>query len=80
MLGCWIPREDRYPGVSQHNSRWDIGTDHPTPSTYDHRRRRNVGPVRSRIHKPSVGGLVLRWVTTGEYPLLYVLLFGCPSV
>jgi hypothetical protein len=29
-------------------------------------------PVRSRIIKHGRGGLVLRWVTTGESPLLYV--------
>jgi hypothetical protein len=29
-------------------------------------------PVRSAIFKQDTGGLVIRWVTTGEYPLLYV--------
>jgi hypothetical protein len=29
-------------------------------------------PVRSPIFKHERGGLVLRWVTTGESPLLYV--------
>jgi hypothetical protein len=29
-------------------------------------------PVRSAIFKQDTGGLVVRWVTTGEYPLLYV--------
>ena len=42
-------------------------------STYDHTSSIIVDPVRSRILKPRRGGLVLRWVTTGEYPLLYVL-------
>jgi hypothetical protein len=32
-------------------------------------------PVRSAVLKQDTGGLVVRWVTTGEYPLLYV--FGC---
>jgi hypothetical protein len=29
-------------------------------------------PVRSAELKQCTGGLVVRWVTTGEYPLLYV--------
>ena len=32
-------------------------------------------PVRSPYDKPLTGGLVVRWVTTGESPLLYV--FPC---
>jgi hypothetical protein len=43
--------------------------------TYDHRRRTILGPVRSPHGKPSTGGLVVRWVTTGEYPLLYVFAY-----
>ena len=30
-------------------------------------------PVRSALFKQRTGGLVVRWVTTSEYPLLYVL-------
>jgi hypothetical protein len=34
-------------------------------------------PVRSALFKQRTGGLVVRWVTTSEYPLLYVFLpFG----
>jgi hypothetical protein len=33
-------------------------------------------PVRSAVLKLESGGLVVRWVTTGESPLLYVLLFA----
>ncbi|KAF1992744.1 hypothetical protein P154DRAFT_452103, partial [Amniculicola lignicola CBS 123094] len=33
-------------------------------------------PVRSPIFKPVTGGLVVRWVTTSEYPLLYVFVFA----
>ena len=35
-------------------------------------------PVRSAIYKHDTGGLVVRWVTTSESPLLYVsgLLFA----
>ncbi|KAH7338520.1 hypothetical protein BKA66DRAFT_435244, partial [Pyrenochaeta sp. MPI-SDFR-AT-0127] len=32
-------------------------------------------PVRSPNDKPLTGGSVVRWVTTGEYPLLYVIFF-----
>jgi hypothetical protein len=32
-------------------------------------------PVRSAVLKQRTGGLVVRWVTTSEYPLLYV--FAC---
>jgi hypothetical protein len=42
------------------------------PFTYDHRLRRNGHPVRSAIHKPQIGRLVVGWVTTSEYLLLYV--------
>ncbi|KAF1362553.1 hypothetical protein EJ07DRAFT_106999, partial [Lizonia empirigonia] len=31
-------------------------------------------PVRSALFKQRTGGLVVRWVTTGESPLLYVFL------
>ena len=33
-------------------------------------------PFRSRYDKPSTGGLVVKWVTISEYPLLNV--FVCP--
>lgn len=42
--------------------------------TYDHRSVRTGHPVRSAIHKQLNGRLVLRWVTTWESLLLYVLL------
>ena len=42
--------------------------------TYDHRLKRTGHPVRSAFHKLQIGGLVVRWVTTSEYPLLYVSL------
>jgi hypothetical protein len=52
-------------------------------STYDHRRMIALDPVRSPHVKPSTGGLVVRWVTTGESPLLYVFgptfLLSCPT-
>jgi hypothetical protein len=41
-------------------------------STYDHRFKKIALPVRSAVLKLVTGGLVVRWVTTGEYPLLYV--------
>ena len=40
--------------------------------TFDHRLRRIGHPVRSAIHKPQIGRLVVGWVTTSEYLLLYV--------
>ena len=43
--------------------------------TYDHRLRRTGHPVRSAIHKPQIGRLVVGWVTTSEYLLLIVLPF-----
>lgn len=52
---------------------WYIGRVARSSSTYDHRLRRIGHPVRSAIHKPQIGGLVVGWVTTSESPLLYVL-------
>jgi hypothetical protein len=43
--------------------------------TYDHRLRTTGHPVRSAIHKPQIGRLVVGWVTTSEYLLLYVFIF-----
>jgi hypothetical protein len=40
--------------------------------TYNHRILRTRLPVRSAIFKQNTGGLVVRWVTTSEFPLLYV--------
>ena len=40
--------------------------------TYDHRLWRTGHPVRSAIHKPQIGRLVVGSVTTSEYLLLYV--------
>ena len=45
----------------------------PTSSTYDHRFKRIGHPVRSAIHKLEIGRLVVGWVTTSEYLLLYVI-------
>jgi hypothetical protein len=39
---------------------------------YSHRTLRTRLPVRSALFKQRTGGLVVRWVTTSEYPLLYV--------
>jgi hypothetical protein len=41
-------------------------------NTYDHRTLKTRLPVRSALFKQRTGGLVVRWVTTSEYPLLYV--------
>jgi hypothetical protein len=61
-------------------NRWDIAKDKELPATYDHRLRRTGHPVRSAIHKPQIGRLVVGWVTTSEYLLLYVffaVFFDC---
>jgi 4-hydroxybenzoate polyprenyltransferase len=50
----------------------DIGQHIRRIFTYDHRLKRIGHPVRSAIHKLEIGGLVVGWVTTSEYPLLYV--------
>ncbi|KAH4896932.1 hypothetical protein HBI80_199340 [Parastagonospora nodorum] len=49
-------------------------------STYDHRALNTRLPVRSAIFKQRTGGLVVRWVTTGESPLLYVFVIFCSSL
>ena len=43
--------------------------------TYDHRTLKTRLPVRSALFKQRTGGLVVRWVTTSEYPLLYVFFY-----
>jgi hypothetical protein len=43
--------------------------------TYDHRLRNTGHPVRSALHKSQIGRLVVGWVTTSEYLLLYVFCF-----
>jgi hypothetical protein len=42
------------------------------PGTYGHRLQKARVPVRSLTDKLQTGGLVVRWVTTSESPLLYV--------
>ncbi|KAG9748769.1 hypothetical protein KCU73_g7000, partial [Aureobasidium melanogenum] len=46
-------------------------------STYGHSQLKTGHPVRSTIHKQLNGRLVLRWVTTWESLLLYVLYLIC---
>ena len=43
--------------------------------TFDHRTLKTGLPVRSALLKQRTGGLVVRWVTTGESPLLNVFDF-----
>jgi hypothetical protein len=43
-----------------------------TSFTYGHRTLRTLHPVCSAFIKQRTGGLVVRRVTTSEYPLLYV--------
>ena len=42
-------------------------------TTYDHRRMKTGHPVRSGVLKHSTGCVVVGWVTTSEFQLLYVL-------
>ena len=44
-------------------------------NTYDHRRMRTGHPVRSGVLKHSTGCVVVGWVTTSEFQLLYVQFF-----
>ena len=43
-----------------------------SPATYDHRRMKTGHPVRSGVLKHSTGCVVVGWVTTSEFQLLYV--------
>ena len=47
----------------------------PGTDTYDHRSQKTEDPVRSPVLKLRTGRLVLWWVTTWEYRLLYVFAF-----
>jgi hypothetical protein len=47
----------------------------PQLFTYDHRILNPALPVRSAVLKQDTGGLVVKWVTISEYPLLYVFDF-----
>ena len=44
-------------------------------STYDHRKVKTGHPVRSGVLKHFTGCVVVGWVTTSEFQLLYVLFF-----
>jgi hypothetical protein len=70
-------RAVRSPLKTRLNTVWRlvIGLNSEFAVTYDHRLRRTGHPVRSAIHKPQIGRLVVGWVTTSEYLLLYVLFF-----
>jgi hypothetical protein len=48
--------------------------------TYDHRTMKTELPVRSAVLKHCTGGLVVRWVTTSESPLLYVFASTSPNL
>jgi hypothetical protein len=66
---------DRIPGEWIIPSLWYISDDDDISSTYGHSQLKTGHPVRSAIHKQLNGRLVLRWVTTWESLLLYVLSF-----
>jgi hypothetical protein len=50
----------------------DINEENVRSSTYDHRIFNSALPVCSAVLKMDTGGLVVKWVTIGESPLLYV--------
>ena len=52
--------------------------DPPFPA-YGHRKWKTAHPVRSAVLKTLIGGLVVGWVTTSEYPLLYVFALFLPK-
>ena len=54
---------------------WAIMLNSKTVNTYDHRLQGPRDPVRSPIYKLQIGRLVVGWVTTSEYLLLYVFSF-----
>jgi hypothetical protein len=58
---------------------WNVSTTYgcflASHFTYDHRTMNTELPVRSAVLKHCTGGLVVRWVTTSESPLLYVFVF-----
>ena len=53
---------------------WIIFYPRHFPSTYGHRLKNNQHPVRSAKDKLQIDQLVVGWVTTSEYWLLYVLI------
>ena len=63
------------PSLSSFSFQKDQDAFRPTPSTYGQRPRNTGHPVRSAIHKPLFGQLVMSWVTRRESCLLYV--FAC---
>jgi hypothetical protein len=50
----------------------DMNEGNLNSSTYDHRIFNSALPVCSAVLKRDTGGLVVKWVTIGEFPLLYV--------
>jgi hypothetical protein len=52
----------------------------PVSSTYDHSSQKTRDPVRSPLDKLRSGRLVVGWVTTSEYRLLYVFFFFFCSI
>jgi hypothetical protein len=79
-LGCILSPRFRLANISEKATieffSQDIVLNSPFTVTYDHRLRRIGHPVRSAIHKPQIGRLVVGWVTTSEYLLLYVFAFA----
>ena len=68
---CWFRLEKDH----ERNVCYDLSSGISRNDTYDHRTLKTRLPVRSALFKQRTGGLVVRWVTTSEYPLLYVFAF-----
>ena len=68
------PRCPALPLTSTCLQGWVMYPSNKDSVTYGHSQLKTGHPVRSAIHKQLNGRLVLRWVTTWESLLLYVLL------
>jgi hypothetical protein len=76
LNSTWQQTQSRIP-----ETRWIMTLNIPKSGTYGHSQLKTGHPVRSAIHKQLNGRLVLRWVTTWESLLLYVLhVFCSPAI
>src|SRR5690242_18052049 len=80
MMQIWIPVSRTTRGTNGvlacHDKLHIYYVDFFQVSTYDHRTLKTRLPVRSALFKQRTGRLVVRWVTTSEYLLLYVFVFA----
>ena len=73
----WLGKHSHCPLLTNHyhHNHNLIGCKAQKSITYDHTSKKTRDPVRSPIDKLERAGSVLRWVTTGESPVLYVFFF-----